>query len=241
MQTSLFLNNLCAAHWSVYLIDALVILTVMVFVVICAKRGFVGCFFGLVSVTVSILAAVSFSKLLLDVTGGIFGLRTWFEGVFTNAFSKRSGFDFLISSEGMETAISNGDLSAVLANLAMKWFAKGEFPADTTVAMVLGQVSARILCLLIVGLVVFGVSMLLFLLLRKVLGVIIEKITLLNALDAILGAIVGFTAAVLLISVTISLVSLIPSQTLANYFSQNSLVGWIYNHNPLMWFVGLFL
>ncbi|MBR1974661.1 MAG: CvpA family protein [Clostridia bacterium] len=241
MQIGSFLNNLCAAHWTNYLIDVVLIVVLLLFVFVCAKRGFVECFFGLISTTAAIITAVLFSKLLLSITGGLFGLQGWFDKLFTGAFSKINGFDMLISSEGMDAALANKDLSAILVNLAVKWFGKGNFPADTTVAMVLGGVSARLVCMLIIGVLIFLIVKLLFLLLRKGLGAVIKRISLLRGIDAFLGMLVGLTEGILLISGIISILTLIPSDTLAAYLNNSAVVGLLYNHNPIIWLIGLFI
>ena len=50
------LNALCAA-WTVYAVDILAVVVLFVFAVAAAKRGFVACFFGLISTLVAILVA----------------------------------------------------------------------------------------------------------------------------------------------------------------------------------------
>ena len=82
---------------------------------------------------------------------------------------------------------------------------------------------------------------LLFLLLRKGLGAIIKRISLLKGIDAFLGMLVGLTEGILLISSIISVLNLIPSDTLAAYLNNSAVVGLLYNHNPIIWLIGLFI
>ena len=64
------LKELCARTAMNYAVDVFVLLFLVAFVFICAKRGFIECFFSLVSTMIALFIAVTFAKLmLLDQVG----------------------------------------------------------------------------------------------------------------------------------------------------------------------------
>ena len=235
------LNHLCAVRWSNLLLDGVVLLFLIGYVLLCAKRGFIDCFFDFVSTGIALIASLLFTKLLLTITGGLFGLQDVIAGGLTQSFAKIKGFDIPVSADGFETAVSQKNFAAILANLAVKWFAKEQLAADTTIAMLLGDVTAGLLCLLLTAIFLFAVTKLLLLLLRETLETIIDRITLLDAVNTVIGAALGFLQGLLIVSVILAILALIPSAAISNYLSRCPVSGWLFNNNPLVWFLGLLL
>ena len=67
------LNALCAGAIG-YILDAVILVGLLVFVIICAKRGFVKMIFHFASGIVAFMVAMALAKTLVSVTGGLFGL-----------------------------------------------------------------------------------------------------------------------------------------------------------------------
>lgn len=235
------LNGLCAVRWTNYLVDAVVLLFLAGYVIVCAKRGFVDCFFTFLSTTIAFIVAVMFAKAILSGTNGLFGLQGVMQNGFTRAFAKISGFDTPVSSEGMEGALADKNIPAIIASLAVKWFGKEDLAASVTLAQVFGGVTANLLCLLLVGVLIFIIVKLLLLFLRKLLNTIVEKISLLGGVNTVLGAIIGVLQGLLIVSVALSVLALIPIPAVTNYLLHCPILGWLYNNNPLVWLLGLFL
>ena len=225
------LNALCAA-WTVYAVDILAVVVLFVFAVAAAKRGFVACFFGLISTLVAILVAFLFMKSLVNWTNGIFGLQTVVENASASGLSKITGFDIDISSQGLETALS-GKLPQFLINIVVENVGKSEVPAGTTVAMVVGETIGRLAVSLIAWLALFLVVKLLLRLLERVLSSVIEKIPLVGTLNNLLGFAVGALQGLFVVCGVIAILALIPSESFAAFFNQTVFVKALYNQNPI--------
>lgn len=235
------LSGLCAAHWATYLADGIVVVFLLAFSVVCAKRGFVECFFGFVSTIAAILVAVLFAKAVLSITDGLFGLQTFAQRKFTGAFAKLDGFAVDVSADGVSAALAEKNLPAILGRLALKWFGKGELAAGTTLASLLGATLARLAMLLLTGILLFLLVKLALSLARRFLNALAEKIFILDAINALLGAVVGLIEGVILVCLVMSLLTLIPSQTVGNYLTNSVLLKGLYDYNPLVWILSLFL
>ena len=235
------LYSLCAVNWSNLLLDGVVLLFLIGYVLLCAKRGFIDCFFDFVSTGIALFASLLFTKLLITATGGLFGLQDALAGGLAKSFAKINGFDIPVSAEGFQTAIAEKNFAGIIANLAVKIFAKEQLASDTTIALLLGGVTSGLLCLLITGILLFAVTKLLLLLLRETLEAIVDRITLLDAVNTTVGAALGFLQGLLIVSVILAILALIPSSAISNYLSRCPVSGWLFNNNPLVWFLGLLL
>lgn len=233
--------NLCAAEWTNYILDIIVVLLMVGFAVVCAKRGFIECFFSFVSTIGAVIIALTCAKLFMNLTGGLFGLRGLFEDKFTDTFSKLNGFDVDISSQGIKAAIEGKNLPAVLGKLIVNTFGKEELAVGTTLGMLLGVSTAKLAATLLSGIVLFIVIKILFRLLKTIITTIVESVFFLDRLDGILGALVGLIEALLIVSLVLSVLTIIPSQAVSSYLDRSLFIGWLYNNNPLVTILGWFL
>lgn len=232
--------RLCAASWQHWIADGIALLFVIGFTIVCAKRGFIDCFFGFISTLVAFILAVSLAKTFMNVTDGLFGTRNALAKSLTNWFSDWKGFDVDISAIGTEEAVKHADLPAVIAKLILKT-TDSTLEPGTTLGMVLGSTVARLLCLLLCGLVVFILIKILIKILRKALTKVADSIPILDGINSLLGALVGFLQAFLILSVIVGILTLFPSDTISEYFANTYLVKVLYEHNPLVGILGLFL
>ncbi len=236
------INNLCAAHWSSYIVDVLVVALFVVIMIMHGKKGFINCFFGIISTAAAFLAAVLFAKLLLVCTGGLFGLEDAMSNRFADTFSKIKGFGSDISDVGVEVALKEQDVSVIISRLIMKLVgANTQVPAGTTLGMLAGRAVATLTATLICGIILFIATKLLMLLLKKVLNKVAEKIKIVGAVNVLLGCLVGFLFALLITSAALSLLTIIPSVGLAKYLSESVIVSALYKYNPVIVILGWFL
>lgn len=237
----MLIDRLCALQWTAYLLDLVVVLFVVGFTFVCAKKGFIECFFGFISTIVAVVIAFSFAKLFVNITDGLFGLQGAFEKGLTKVFSKISGFDTDVSSVGVADAIKEKDLPVILVSLIMKVFGSGELEAGTTLGHMLGVSVAKYAVTLLCGILLFiGVKLVIFLL-KKTLSKIVENIKPLGSLDALLGAVVGLVESTLIVCAMLSLLTIVPSQSVSNYLNNSLFVGKLYNYNPLVHILALLL
>ena len=232
------LYALCASKRIAYGVDGVIVLALLIFAIVCAKRGFVTCFFGLVSTLAALILAFAFAKPLVSLTNGLFGLKELFGEKFTAAFSKLSGFNVDISGHGVEAALADKNLPAILANLAVSEFGSGTLAAGTTLGIIVGSTTASLTVTVISFIALFIIAKLALLLLRNIFNAIVEKLTLFNILDGFLGALVGLLQGVVIVCLILSILAVIPSQGMTDFFNQTLVLKVLYNHNPLITVIG---
>ena len=224
-----------------YVCDGVILLGLFIFMMICRKRGFVKMFFRFASGLVAVVAAIALAKFALTATGGLFGLQEYFTGKFTETFSKMSGFDVDISGQDISALISSKDLSAVIATLIAKKYVGVELAAGTTLGYLAGSTVAELLCTLLSGIAVFIALKIVCGLLGKIFTVLINRIKLLGKVNRTLGMIVGLLEGVFFISLAVSVLTLLPSAAILDFFNSSIILRLLYNHNPIVWLLGMFL
>ena len=231
------LNALCAFNIMAYLVDIVIAVIMLIFVLKGAKKGFITCLFGFISTLVAIFIAFSCATLVADMTGGLFGLEATLQTNLTESFSNIEGFNIPVDANADLTALLlEGDVSTILVNLIAEKYAT--IPDGYTLGMMAGETVAHFAAALIAGIALFFVLKLVFAILKKFFN-FIAKGGLLGALNKILGAAVGFIEAVLLASIVVAVLSLFPS--MMSFLNSSLILTAIYNINPIMWLITLFL
>ncbi len=234
--------SLNAILWQNYIVDIVLAIFLLAMIFICAKKGFINCFFGIISTTVALLVAVSLAKAVLEMTGGVFGLQGKMEGGFVKFFGKIEGFTSDVSEKGVEAALQEGNVSVILARLVMKMVGNPDtIPVGTTLAMLVGEAMAQLAATLLVGILLFILAKLVMRLLRGVLTTIAERISLIGGINSLLGAIFGLLYGVLIVSAVLALLTVLPFESMTNYLLKSSIVSLLYNHNPIIVVMSWFL
>ncbi len=234
------LQMLCAGFAN-YLVDIIVVLILVGFTLVCARRGFIDCFFEFVSTIAAFLFALLLTKVIVSATGGLFGLQDVMAKSLEGSFLKIKGFDTELSEVGMEAALEAKNIPGFLVRLIVKTFGDSTLPAGTTIATVAGGSLARLATMLIVFALLYALVWFVFFLLRKILNALAEKITLVHRVNSILGGVAGFIEGILIVYGVLALISLIPSDGMMTYFNNSIVVGFLYNNNLLSIMLGWFI
>ena len=224
-----------------YIVDGAILLGMLIFLLICRKRGFVKMLFHFASGILALIAAISLAKTVCSATGGLFGLQGSLQDKFVGMFSKMSGFDVDISGQDVGALISEGNISTIIATLIAKKYAGVELAAGTTLGYLAGSTVAELLCTLLTGIAMFFILKIFFKLLAKIFTLIIKKIKILDRVNRFLGVVFGFVEAVVVISIVMSILTLIPSTAMYNFFNSSIILRLLYNHNPIVWLLGFLL
>lgn len=234
----MLLQNLCSASWTNYVVDAVIVIILVLFVEVCAKRGFIDCFFRFVSTIGAFLGAIVLTKLFIEITGGLFGLQDVLTGTFESSFLKMEGFAIDISNEGLTAALAEKQLPSFLVNMLVENYGNPDVLPGTTLAFAAGQTLSRLAITLIAFLILFIALRLVLRLLRNILNGIAKKLTLIGAVNTLCGAAVGLVEGALVVCAILSLLSLVPSEVITTYISNSYIAGWLYNHNVLNLILG---
>ena len=235
------LSALCAGGPVGYILDAVILVGLIIYVIICAKRGFVKMILHFASGIVALIAAISLAKVMVSLTGGLFGLLDLLTDKFTAVFSKSEGFNVDIAGQDIKALLASKDMVAIIATLIVKKYTNVTLEPGTTLGFLAGSTVAELLCTLIAGVVLFFLLKIVCKLLSKILTAIFSKIKLLGKINSILGIILGLLEGIFVISVVISVLTLIPSEAISSFFNSSIILRLLYNHNPIVWLLGLFL
>lgn len=234
------LQMLCAGFAN-YLVDIILILMIAGFILVCARRGFIDCFFEFISTVVAFLLALLLTKAFVSATGGLFGLQNVMSNSLENAFLKIKGFDTELSATGMEAVLEARNIPGFLVRLIVNTFGDSTLPAGTTIATVAGGSVARLATMLIVFAFLYAIIWFVLYLLRKILNALAEKITLVHTVNTVLGGVAGFVEGILIIYGVLALISLIPSEGMMAYFDNSIIIGFLYNNNLISIMLGWFI
>lgn len=236
------INLICAVEWTNYVVDGVAILLALIMTIVCAKKGFVGCLLGTVSTLLALIAAIALAKPILNATDGLFGLQEKLLNTFSESFAKVKGFDTDISTIGVEAALKEYDVTAVLGALVLKIVGKQESLATgTTLASLLGEATSSLAATLITGIVLFILIKLAVFLIKGIFKSLIKKAKLVNGIDTLLGAAVGLLQAFLIVCGVLAVLAVIPVESIQSYLEQTLFIGKLYAHNPLVTIIGWFL
>ncbi len=235
-------SNLCAAQWTSYIVDILALVLFVVLAIINGRKGFVTCFFGIVSTMLAFFLAVTLAKTVLTITGGLFGLQGWFLKSFESAFSKMQGFNADVSATGVEEALKTQNVSVVLARLVMKMVGNPDtIPAGTTLAFLLADATSSLAGSLISGVALFILVKLAMILCKGILNRLADKISMIGGVNTLLGAAFGVFKGLLIVCGILAILALFPFEGVTTYLSKSLFVGALYKSNPLVMMLGWFL
>ena len=221
------------ASWQHYALDGVVIILLLIVGLRDGKKGFVECLFSLISVLVATALAFIFMNVLLESTGGLFGLQEILEEGCVRAFSGIKGFDIDVSNEGIAASLADKNIPNFLIDAVIEEYGNADIAPGTTIALLVGTSLGQIISGLLAWLAIFLIAKLVLHIIKRFLVAIIHKISLIDKLDHILGFLVGLIKGVLVVSAILAIISLIPSIGIGGFFNETIFVGWLYNHNPI--------
>ncbi|MBQ8295778.1 MAG: CvpA family protein [Clostridia bacterium] len=231
------ITTLCA-NWTNFIADVVVLCVLVLFCILCAKKGFINCLLGFISNIVAIFVAVVLTKVVISITGGWFGVQDAMASGFENALLNIKGFDTDISQTGMSEALASQNVPAFLSNLLVDTFANAEVEQGTTLAMVTGDALSGHAITLITWIVLFFVTRFVFFVLKKFFTVLTSKIKLLGAINTALGAVIGLIEGLLIVYGVLAILTLIPVAAISTYLNSSLLVSQMYNHNLIFMILG---
>ena len=232
---------LAIAFHAAYIVDIILIVGLIIWAIIDAKRGFITCFFSFVSTIVAILVVSIFSKSIISWTNGLFGLEgligkglgNWFGGVeiFNVDISQEGIFEYIegLSLPGFLKKAVTDEVRAIYETNGWEGIAAG-----TTLGQFIGAEIAGYLISIICAVVLFFLVKLIMLILRGILNKVVEGVPVFQKLNTILGMVVGILKCLFFACLILAVLSLIPAQGMVDFFNSSLIVKGLYNHNPIM-------
>ncbi len=225
--------NALQASWANYAVDIIAVVILLVYAFRSAAKGFVACLFGLISTIVAVVLGFVLLNQVLAWTNGLFGLQNTLVKACADAFAKIKGFDIDVSSVGIQQALADKKLPAFLVKIIVDGLGNDSVPQGTTLAVIAGGALGRLGAKLLAFLIIFALAKLLLRVLESLLSSVINAIPLVGTLNALLGFVVGALQGLLLVCGVVALIAVIPSPSIAATLRECTLVGAIYDHNPI--------
>ena len=233
---------LCAGKFTNYLLDVGVIAFFILMIIFCLKLGFNKCFFKILSTVASMFVALTCAKIILSVTGGLFGAQEKLAASFTETLSKLDGFNVDLSAGNVEAVLEKQDISAVMTSLALKLAGKEGLASGATLATLIGDTTAAVAMKLIVGFSIFLILQIALIVVKKMLAKSESgRNWFVSSVNALLGAAIGFIYAVLIVSTVFAVLAVVPNESVTPFMSDTLFVRVIYEYNPLIYLLGLLL
>jgi hypothetical protein len=107
------------------ILDVAVVVIMLIFAIVSAKKGFIESIFGLLTTVVAIVAAVFLANIVVDATGGLFGLKDSIHSGMLGFLEGIEGFNTDISKDGAMQGTNHELYSKLSKELNMNIIASG--------------------------------------------------------------------------------------------------------------------
>ena len=236
------LYALCAGGVFVnYIVDVFVVATLIVSAFVGAKKGFVNQLFGFIATIVAAIIAIACAKLVVNLTGGFFGVEDSMRQTFVEAFAKIEGFNVDISNAGLAAMLAEKNLPEFISEMVIETYGNENIPTGTTLASVVGGTLGDVATALVCGIALFFACRLVLNIFKSVLNSIVERIYVFGAANWFLGFAVGLIKSFLVVCLVLAILSVIPSVSIAAYLENSLFVGALYHNNPINTLLGMFI
>ena len=213
------------------ILDVAVVVVLLIFAITSAKQGFIDGIFGLLTTIAALAIALFCANMVVDATGGLFGLKDSIHSGVLGFLEGIDGFGMDISKEGLEASLQGKLPEFVITAIVAEYGV--DVPAGTTIAMQLATPATDFIAFIVAGFAVFLIAKLLLGLVKGILNGIINAIPLLGAINGLLGLVLGLIKGVLLVSVLFLLLSFVPIEGLTAFIDSSMFAHILYHNNPL--------
>ena len=220
----------------IWMVDIVAVIIILTAVFKDTKKGFIKSIFGLIISVASIAVAFLFADTAREMTDGAFGLQNLIINGLSSTFADW-GLAFDASQEGIRNKLMDiGFFKTLpfLVDIVMEQIDTG-LPAGTMLNVHLGETVGVLATNVVVGIALFILCRIILSVVEKLLTSLVENITLLGALNTLLGAAVGLVKGVITVSLICMLLSTVPVfSSLMEQMPETLFVHeWFFVNNPL--------
>ena len=228
----------------IWIADIVAAIILLVSVIKGAKKGFIKGIFGLLITVASIAVAFLCADTVAGLTKGVFGLEAGIiEGLKVTFGDLGLNVDFSNQEAVKEALIANNEFFAAatfLADIVAKEIsAIPDIPAGE-LSVVLSEIIGGFATNIIVGIVLFVLCRIVLSIVEKVLTSLVEHIKLLDAVNTLLGAVVGLLKGIIIVTLICLLVTSIPQLSSLPLDETLFVYNWFVVGNPIVMLIGKF-
>ena len=230
----------------IWIADIVAAIILLVSVIKGAKKGFIKGIFGLLITVASIAVAFLCADTVAGLTKGLFGLEAGIvEGLKVTFGDLGLNVDLSNQEAVKEALIANNDFFAAatfLADIVAKEIsAIPDIPAGE-LSVVLSEIIGGFATNIVVGIVLFILCRIVLSIVEKVLTSLVEHIKLLDAVNTLLGAVVGLLKGIIIVTLICMLLSSVPffGDLMAKMPETLFVYNWFVVGNPIVMLIGKF-
>ena len=220
----------------IWLIDIAAIIIILGSTFKDTKKGFIKSVFGLVVSLLSVLVAFLFADEVVEMTNGAFGLQGSISKSLSATFEEW-GLAFDVSQGGIKEKLMEVNFFKglpFLVDLVVEQIDTG-LPAGTMLHTYLGETVGDLATNMVVCIALCALCRLILVVVERVLTSLVESITLFDALNTLLGSVVGFLKGIITVSLICMILSTVPVFSGLMEQMPNTLFvyDWFFVENPL--------
>lgn len=221
----------------IWIVDIVAIIILLVAVIKDTRKGFIRSIFGLIISVASIAVAFLCADMVTEMTNGAFGLQESIAKGLANTFADW-GLAFDISQGGVEEALMQQDFFKTmpfLVELVMEQLPTVESSEAVYLNVHLGETVGVFATNIVVGVVLFILCRIVLTFVEKILTSLVESIKLFDAVNTLLGALVGLLKGAIVVSIICMLLSTLPAFSSLMEEMPNTLFvyEWFFANNPI--------
>lgn len=232
---------------TIWIVDLVAIIIMLVAVVKDTRKGFIKGIFGLLISVASIAVAFLCADMVSNMTNGAFGLKESISMSLANSFSDLGlNVDFKNYEEVYAALCQNEFLGSAkfLAEIIAKEIVKADgIPGGIALNVYLGDMVGGFATNIVIGIVLFILCRLVLTIVEKVLTSLVEHIKLFDAVNTILGAVVGLLKGAIVVSLLCMLLSTVPmfGDLMAKMPETLFVYEWFFVNNPITKILEMFV
>ena len=221
---------------TIWIVDIVAIIVLLGAVIKGTRKGFIKSIFGLLISVASIAVAFLCADMVTEMTNGAFGLQESIVKGLAETFANW-GLAFDVSQEGIEAKILEIDFFKTmpfLVEIVMEEINTG-LPVGTMLNNHLASTVGLFATNIVVGVVLFILCRIILTFVEKILTSLVEHIKLFDAVNTILGAVVGLLKGAILVSIICMLLTTLPFFSALMEEMPNTLFvyEWFFANNPI--------
>lgn len=217
--------------------DGVFVVLCLVAIIVGAHKGFVKGLLKFAGTLFSIIFAVIFCVGFANFLENLFGMTSAIGGKYLEWLSGNEAMNVVVQGENIKDAFTAARIPGFIADWIIGAIGEAELAEGTTLAMLVAPVFAQWTCVAISFVALVIIMKISVLLIGKIFSSIIEKIPGLNALNKILGALLGLFEMAVLLFFVFSLLHWLAIPAVDDYLQTTYIIKHIYFSE---WFASAF-